>query len=204
MMKQLLLSAALCLGAANANAVIIQVASPAGLTQGPYTLETFEGALGAGVTYSASSGTFTATAAGFAGGVTPSGVLGLSTGSFPDPISLIFTNPVSSAGLWFGNDDLCCSAGYTAFMDIFDINGLIGSISVVANMNDFADQFLGFISDQAVTSVTVRYGTGTNVGLFTYIDDVYFNQAQQGVPEPLTLALFGIGLLALARRRAST
>lgn len=203
-MKRFLLAAAFCLGAANANATILQVSNPGALTQGPYTLETFEAGLGAGVTYSSTSGVRTVTASGWANGGTPSGSRGLTTNAFPDPIFLDFTNPVSSVGLWFGNDDLCCSTGFTAFMDIFGTSGLIGSISVVANMNDFADQFLGFVSDELVTRVSVRFGNGSDVGLYTYIDDVYFNVAQQSVPEPLTVSLLGLGLLGLARRRSRT
>jgi hypothetical protein len=69
--------------------------------------------------------------------------------------------------------------GFVASLDVFDAGGLIGTISLTANMNDFADQFLGFNSDELVTSVTLRYGSGSDVGLFHYIDDVYFNVAPQ-------------------------
>lgn len=78
----------------------------------------------------------------------------------------------------------------------------IGTIGVTANMNDDVDQFIGFNSDEQVTSVTIRYGSGQDVSLYTYIDDVYFNTATDVIPEPATLTVFGLGgLAALIRRR---
>ena len=78
----------------------------------------------------------------------------------------------------------------------------IGTIGVAANMNDYVDQFIGFNSDEQVTSVTIRYGTGQDVSLYHYIDDVYFNTATDVIPEPATLTVFGLGgLAALIRRR---
>jgi hypothetical protein len=169
-------------GAVEANATITQVFDPGSLTGGPFTIEDFEDdAFEPGITYSASSGVQRASAASFARSVTPSGFWGLSSNSPPDPISLTFDleTPASSVGMWFGNDDTCCSTGFVASLDIFDAGGFIGTISLAANMNDFADQFLGFNSTELVTSVTLRYGSGSDVDLFHYIDDVYFNVAPQ-------------------------
>jgi hypothetical protein len=170
-------------GAVEAKATITQVFDPSFLTGGPFTVEDFEdGIFEPGITYSASSGVQRLTALSAAGGVTPSGIWGLSTNSFPNQISLTFNleTPASSVGMWFGNDDTCCSTEFVASLDVFDAGGLIGTISLTANMNDFADQFLGFNSDELVTSVALRYGSGSDVGLFHYIDDVYFNVA----PDP--------------------
>ena len=182
----------------SANATIIQVASPASMTQGPYTFEDFEDNIFApGITFSASSGIQRVSGSG----VEHTGSFGLTTNDFPDPINLVldFGSPTSSVGLWFGNDDTCCSSGFTAFLDIFDVGGLIDTISVVANMNDVNDQFIGFVSDDLVTGVTLRYGSGSDVSLFHAIDDVQFNVAAP-VPEPSTAILYAVGLTTVGWR----
>ena len=42
-------------------------------------------------------------------------------------------------------------------MDIHDTNGYLTSIGIEANMNDLNDQFLGFISDELVTQISIQY-----------------------------------------------
>ena len=71
-----------------------------------------------------------------------------------------FPQRTRSVGMFFGNDDTCCTAGFTTFLDIYDNSGLLDTIGVQANMNDYVDQFLGFNSVTPVTSVRLRYGTG--------------------------------------------
>jgi hypothetical protein len=186
-----------------ASAAIVQVASPAGLTQGLYTVATFESDIATpGVTFSAASGVQRVGADAYAGSTTPSGLYGLATYDYPDPITLTFAAPVSSVGMYFGNDDTCCTTGFTAFLDIYGSGGLLGTISVVANLNDRADQFLGFISDQQITRTVIRYGSGADVGLYHYIDDVQFNGARSEVPEPWTVALLALGLAGVAVTRS--
>ncbi|MBC7982937.1 MAG: PEP-CTERM sorting domain-containing protein, partial [Candidatus Obscuribacterales bacterium] len=191
-------SLALCPAAANAT--IIQVANPAGMTQGLYSIENFEDSLFVpGVTFSAPSGVRQLSAWAASSSSTSSGLYGLSTNNFPEPLTMTFAVPTSSVGMYFGNDDRCCAEPFTAYLDIFGTAGSLGTISVVANMNDFADQFIGFTSDEVINRVSIRYGSGSNVGLYHFVDDVRFNTAS--VPEPSTLFLFGLGLLSLAAVR---
>jgi hypothetical protein len=188
----------------NASAAIVQVFTPGSLS-GTTAVEDFEdNTFIPGVNFSAASGVQIVTSGAYAGSVTPSGTQGLAGNSFPDPITISFTNAVSSAGFFFGNDDTCCSAVFTANLDIFNGATLLGTISATANMNDFADQFLGFntTAGETVTSMTIRYGSGSDVGLYTYIDDVRFAQAPtQSVPEPFTIVGTLIGGTAALRMR---
>ena len=176
----------------------IQVFNAASLN-GPVVIEDFEDAVFVpGVSFSASSRT---TSAAASSGVTTSGVFGLLSATFPQPITMTFTSPVYSAGLYFGNDEP--SFSFQAFLDLFQGATLIITFAVTANRNDFVDQFIGFNSDVGVTSMSVRYGSpGNQPALFTFIDDVQFNtQPQASVPEPATLALLGTGAAMLAARR---
>jgi hypothetical protein len=192
-------------------AAIVQV-DFAGMNQGPYTIEDFEGVFDSGATYSAASGVRT-----FSGsGVSRGPGLGLTTNSFPEEIFIDFATPTSSAGYWFGNDDpnaACCDSlgfTFTALMDIFDSNGYLTSIGVEANMNDLNDQFLGFVSDEMITRISIQYlifdPQEELVGLFHAIDDVMWNEASNTPPVPVPAAvwLFGtalIGFVGMSRRR---
>ncbi|MBS1827322.1 MAG: PEP-CTERM sorting domain-containing protein [Acidobacteria bacterium] len=195
--KTILLSAAL---AASSYGAVVQALTPGDLAPGPFTIHDFESVAGGpGATYSATNGVQTSPATG----VPHSGSLTLTTNQFPEPITITFDNPVTAFGLWFGNDDTCCSSGFDANLDVYDANGFLATVSVAANMNDAHDQFLGFNSSEHVTSVVLRYGSGSDVGLFHSIDDVQFNTADS-VPEPSTFLLGASSLAALiALRRRS-
>ena len=80
----------------------------------------------------------------------------------PESITITFDLPTTAFGLWFGNDDICCTLGFQANLGIYDANGFNGfltTISLAANMNDEHDQFLGFNCTELVTYVVLRYGT---------------------------------------------
>jgi hypothetical protein len=173
---------------------IQQVADPSGLLSGPFTIHDFETTAGGpGATYTAAGGV----QLGSAFGPAHSGNLTLSTNDFPRPITITFDNPITAFGLWFGNDDTCCALFFDANLDIYGAGGLINTISLSANMNDAHDQFLGFNSTtDLVTSVTLRFGSGNDVGLYHSIDDVQFNTGG-AVPEPSAFLLAAPGLLGL-------
>ena len=167
-----LIAAACTVGA---HATINQVSDPSQLNQGPYTVEDFEDdTFEPGATYTSGSGgaPTLASAANFANGVTPSGVQGLGSPGFPDTIIVNLDQPASSGGLWFGNDDLCCSTGFTATLTLRNGMTVLAQLQVEANMNDNCDQFIGWNGDEAVTSMEIDFA---GEGLFLYIDDVYFN-----------------------------
>lgn len=197
LVKSVLLAAAL---AASSYGAVVQAFAPGDLSPGPFTLHDFESVAGGpGATYSAIDGVVLGAA-----GTPHSGTSALTTNSFPQPITITFDKPVTAFGLWFGNDDLCCTTGFDANLDVYDANGFLATISLTANLNDDHDQFLGFNSSELVTSVVLRYGSGSDVGLFQSIDDVQFNTAVDEVPEPSTFLLGASSLAALiALRRRS-
>lgn len=187
-----------------AQAAIIQVFNPSELTGSPFTVEDFEDNIfQPGASYAANSQLRRFSSNAASSGVTSSGRFGLGTQRFPDQITISFAQPASSVGLWFGNDDQCCSTGFTTFLDIFNANGLLDSINVEVNLNDFTDQFIGFNSNELVTQVRIRYGVDSDVELHPYIDDVHYNIAQvKPVPEPINiLGLLMFGSLGLTFQR---
>ncbi|MBL8221588.1 MAG: PEP-CTERM sorting domain-containing protein [Bryobacterales bacterium] len=199
MLIKTLLSAAIL--AASSFGAVVQALAPGDLAPGPFTIHDFETTAGGpGATYSSPSGV--RQFAGVSIGPAHSGNFTLSTNVSGQSITIAFDNPVTAFGLWFGNDDTCCSSGFTASLDAFDSNGLLGTVSLIANMNDAHDQFLGFNSSDPVTSVTLSYSSGANA-LYRSIDDVMFNTGD-AVPEPSTLLLAASSLAALiALRRRS-
>jgi len=194
--------------AAPAQAQLTQVFAP-GALNGPLTVHDFEsGPGGPGATYSQSAGSpTTGNSCIYAACVVPSGSNGLTSTVYPSILTINFTGGTGSLGLWFGNDDVCCTGGFTAYLDAYNGSGLIGTVGVVANMNDATDQFIGFNSTQNVTYATFRYGSGSDVSLYNYVDDVSFGPAVTSAPEPATLGLLATGLVGVfgaARRRKTT
>jgi hypothetical protein len=182
---------------------IVPVRSPTQFS-GLLTVEDFEDdALTSGVRFAAPSGGERFPASSASGGVTSSGEFGLlptRDAFILGPINIAFVKPVFSAGMFFGNDDLCCSTGFTAFLDAFAGSTLVGTVGVRANMNDFVDQFIGFNSNTPISNVRIRYGSTNDVGLFTFIDDVTFSHVA-ATPEPSTLLLMMSAAVIMVSRR---
>ncbi len=97
------------------------------------------------------------------------------------PVTFTFNAPASAIGFDYANPT-CCGDGSVLTLD--------------GNSSGASSGFFGIISDTPVTSF-VMSGSGS----YMLIDNITYGQAD--VPEPASMALFGLGVggLAMLRRR---
>ena len=192
----------------DAAADYIQLTTPGGMAGAVTTLD-FEGGQinNPDVTFEAGSTLVNATPK--SSGVTTSGVFGLHEAApyngGPENLAT-FTSGVYQVGMFFGNDDTCCTSGFDATLSVYNLaNQLIGSVSVTANMDDFVNQFIGIQTDELIFRSVLDYGQASN-DLWGYIDDFTYGGDALAVPPdqvpvPATLALLMAGGLGMAWRR---
>ena len=128
------------------------------------------------------------------------GLLGPSNKIFAesfDVLNIISLNPPVTA---IGFDLLISRGSATLDVDLFDaVGGALGATSVTG-VNDATPTFFGVVSDMGAIG-QLTFGAP---GVGELIDNITFGNAVAQLPEPGSLALFGLGPLGLgvaARRR---
>lgn len=117
-----------------------------------------------------------------------------------DLMEAIMPSGTKSVGGWITSFNMAHDTELQAY-DVLD--NLLGSVAVDNTGNDF--EFLGLISDTEIAKVRfVSKNVSNPIGDDFALDDFTFGgSTTAAVPEPATLALFGIPLAALALRRRS-
>jgi hypothetical protein len=122
-----------------------------------------------------------------------------------DLMEAVMPSGTKSVGGWITSFNMA----HDTEMQAYDAaNNLLGSISLDNTGNNY--EFLGLISDTAIAKVRILSKNVVNpIGDDFALDDFTFGggsitQDPAPVPEPATLALFGIPLAALALRRRVT
>ena len=183
-------------------AILSPIVGPAGFTSSTTFTDNFES--GAPNTLPANTPAFTfettarlGLASTWTGSITPSGLQGAVEESNNQPMKIEFTAPVSEVGMFFGNDDF--GRVFNVNLELFDAaNTSLGTVQVLSNGNDAADQYIGARSPVPVKSIAISYAQPNAQLLAVYIDDLKVGVA---VPEPAGVALLLWGLLGLATSR---
>jgi hypothetical protein len=127
---------------------------------------------------------------------------GLPVGDAFQPIQIVFKDAQHAVGF----EDLDLGADEVAVMDVHFDGGLPDEHLVLLPAVQFANQFFGVISSDAIRGVTVYsadFGFDTSIGdRPNLIDNLTLGTP---VPEPATAGLLALGVAAIAtaRRRAS-
>jgi hypothetical protein len=160
-------------------------AEPAGAIAGPVTYQ--------GVTFAAQSGALMIQSSGGSILGTSGAALNTNSNVGNGDLTLTFATGISRFGANFGTCNGCTTLSAT--VTAYDVNNLVVE---AMSFPSFANAFVGFDFASSVSKIVIDRTDSS--GYFTFIDDVRFKEGGQ-VPEPGSLALIGMGALAVAMAR---
>ena len=136
------------------------------------------------------------------GGFLPSdNLLAQVPGDLSDLILVGFSQPVQGIGTQI---ESLLPGAFTGIMDLYGTGGnLLDEITVSANTTAASDgsaPFIGALSSSANIDYAI-FSVNNGNSSFPKAGDVAINALDVAVPEPLTLSLFGAGIIAVAAMR---